>query len=59
MLGLYQYRASAQISARSLTLLIFATAWAVCGPPQPANKERLTKRQIMLFEIFIQIGGYF
>jgi len=27
------------LSARSLTLLIFATGWAVCGRPQPGHES--------------------
>jgi len=27
------------ISARSLTLLIFAVGWALCGRPQPEHKS--------------------
>jgi len=27
------------ISARSLTLLIFAVGWALCGRPQPAHQS--------------------
>jgi len=27
------------ISARSLTLLIFAVRWALCGRPQPEHKS--------------------
>ena len=30
------------ISARSLTLLIFAVGWALCGRPQPGHKTAAT-----------------
>jgi len=31
-----------KISARPLTLLIFAIGWAVCGRPQPGHESMMT-----------------
>jgi len=40
-----------KISATSLTLLIFATGWAVCGRPQPRHESMMPVLSFSLLSV--------
>jgi len=39
------------ISARSLTLLIFAVGWALCGRPQPEHESEMPLLSLSLLNV--------
>jgi len=39
------------VSARSLTLLIFAVGWALCGRPQPEHESMMPLLSLSLLNV--------